>query len=76
MKTKDWNYLENYYQYAQVVSSRMLIEMILQNIPTIDELDQKLSSLGMGYKSKISENYSPFLGNPITWDKILTTKLS
>lgn len=66
--SKDYKYFEEYYKYGIAVASRMIIEMILHNIPNLQNLDEKLTELGFGDRKIISKNYKPFILN----DKIYT----
>ncbi|MBA2406454.1 MAG: hypothetical protein H0V65_00455 [Chitinophagales bacterium] len=61
--------LDSYLEYAKALSSRMIIEMILHNI-TIDVLDEKLTELGFGDHTKISQNYKPIIANLKMYSKL------
>lgn len=43
MSSKDFGKFELFFEYAQILASRMIIEMLLHDIPSIDELDKKLT---------------------------------
>ncbi|MBF9220931.1 HEPN domain-containing protein [Hymenobacter ruricola] len=70
MNSKDFAKFELFFEYAQILASRMIIEMLLHDIPKIDELDKKLTELGFGQGSMISEGYKKFQGNISTWHKV------
>lgn len=55
-KYKDEKVAE-YMPYLRTVVSRMIIEVILQNVPTLTELNKKVTSLGFGDREKISSEY-------------------
>ncbi len=75
MKDEDYKSFNNYLDYAQIIASRMLIEMITHNVSTIKELDQKINELGIGEGNKISVGYIPFEGNIINWSRVSSYKL-
>ncbi|MFA9370135.1 MAG: hypothetical protein ACERIH_00285 [Labilibaculum antarcticum] len=70
MTSKDFKKFDLFFEYAQILASRMIIEMLLHNIPKIEELDKKITELGFGQKKAISENYKEFKGNILTWYKV------
>lgn len=75
MKEKDYKKFDDYFEYALLITSRMLIEMILHNIPDIEILDNKLNEIGFGDRSKLSQNYKGFDGNLHSQYGILSRKL-
>lgn len=70
MNRNDFKKFELFFEYAQILASRMIIEMLLHDIPSIDELDKKLTELGFGQGHKISETYKEFKGNISVWHKV------
>lgn len=70
LNSKEIIKLNLWFKYAQILASRMIIEMLLHDIPTINELDSKLTELGFGQRIQISENYQVFIGNIDTWNKV------
>ncbi len=68
--SKDFKKFDLFFEYAQILASRMIIEMLLHSIQTIEELDAKITELGFGQGKTISENYKDFKGNILTWDKV------
>lgn len=70
MNSKDFDKFELFFEYAQILASRMIVEMLLHDIPKIQDLDKKLTELGFGQGSEISEGYKSFQGNISTWIKI------
>ncbi|MEP1032472.1 hypothetical protein [Ekhidna sp.] len=75
MKKEDYKYFDNYLDYAQIIASRMLIEMIIHNVPTIKQLDERINELGIGEGKKVSKWYRPFKGNIINWVRVSSYKL-
>ena len=75
MKDSYYSDFLDYYRYAQSLTSRMIIEMILHWHKNVGELDQVLTKIGFGDYEKISENYQPFRVNMEVWSKVFTTKL-
>ena len=70
MTSKDFRKFDLFFEYAQILASRMIIEMILHDIPSIKDLDKKLTELGFGQGNTISKNYKDFKGNIISWMKV------
>lgn len=70
MTSKDFKKFDLFFEYAQILASRMIIEMLLHDIPKIGELDRKITELGFGQRDAISENYKEFKGNILTWFKV------
>lgn len=70
MNRKDFQKFELFFEYAQILASRMIIEMLLHNMPTIEDLDKKLTELGFGQGFKISKEYNEFRGNSSVWYKV------
>ena len=70
MTSKDFKKFDLFFEYAQILASRMIIEMLLHDIPNIEDLDKKITELGFGQKKEISENYKEFRGNISTWIKV------
>lgn len=70
MNSKDFKKFDLFFEYAQILASRMIIEMLLHDIPNIVDLDKKITELGFGQKKEISENYKEFRGNITTWFKV------
>lgn len=66
---------ESYYIYAQILASRMIIEMILHDFPTIKELDDKLTQFGFGHGNIISDKYKVFKDGTSTWLKVFEYEL-
>ncbi|MEX0981341.1 MAG: hypothetical protein WD577_05455 [Bacteroidales bacterium] len=70
MNSNDFTKFELFFEYAQILASRMIIEMLLHNIPSIEELDKKLTEFGFGQGNAITEGYKKFQGNISTWLKV------
>lgn len=70
LSKKNYEKFDLFFKYAQFLSSRMIIEMVLHNIPSIDELDKKITELGFGDKHKISEDYKEIISNIISWREV------
>ncbi|SFC43961.1 hypothetical protein SAMN05421780_105219 [Flexibacter flexilis DSM 6793] len=70
MNSKDFAKFELFFEYAQILASRMIIEMMLHDIPSIEALDKKLTEFGFGQGNSISEGYKQFKGNISTWIKV------
>ncbi|NLR95088.1 HEPN domain-containing protein [Flammeovirga agarivorans] len=70
MSSKDFKKFDLFFEYAQILASRMIIEMLLHDLPKIDDLDKRMTELGFGQKEEISENYTEFKGNISTWYKV------
>ncbi|MCX8534350.1 HEPN domain-containing protein [Chryseobacterium luquanense] len=70
MSKKNYEKFDLFFKYAQFLSSRMIIEMVLHNIPSIEGLDKKITELGFGNKHKISENYKEIISNKISWQEV------
>ena len=75
MSKKDYEKFDLFFKYAQFLSSRMIIEMVLHNVPSIEKLDKKITELGFGSKQKISENYKEIISNIISWLEVSEYKL-
>lgn len=75
MSSKDFGKFELFFEYAQILASRMIIEMLLHDIPSIDELDKKLTESGFGQGNAITEGYKEFKGNILTWLKVSEYKI-
>lgn len=50
-------HFEEYHSYLRNLVSTLIIELAVHNIPTVAELNQKITSLGFGQRSFISSNY-------------------
>lgn len=59
-------------EYLQNLVSRVLIELLIHNIPNNSDLDSLITKLGFGQRSKLSENWKLFKINVITFHKIRT----
>ena len=70
MTSKDFKKFDLFFEYAQVLASRMIIEMLSHDIPKIEDLDNKITELGFGQKKEISESYKEFRGNISVWIKV------
>ncbi len=70
MTKEDYKSFDRYLDYAQIIASRMLVEMIIHNVPSIKELDEKINQLGIGDGRRISKRYRPFKGNIINWIRV------
>ncbi|WP_165750561.1 HEPN domain-containing protein [Cellulophaga sp. Z1A5H] len=70
MSKKNNDKFDLFFEYAQFLSSRMIIEMVLHKTPTIEELDKRITELGFGVKQNISENYKEIISNQLTWHKV------
>lgn len=49
-----------YLNYLKMLVARLIRELIIHNIQSVSELNKKITALGFGYKSKISENYKSY----------------
>lgn len=70
MTSKDFKKFDLFFEYSQILASRMIIEMLLHDIPKIEDLDKRITELGFGQGKAISENYKEFKGNLLTWLKV------
>lgn len=75
MNKKNNDKFDIYFKYAQFLSSRMIIEMILHQISNIEALDKRLTELGFGEKQKISLDYKELVSNLPTWIEVSEYKL-
>lgn len=75
MTQKEYNNFEKYFEHAQLLASRMLIEMIAHRIPTIEELDKKINECGIGDGNKISSDYKEVIINQAGSLKLLGQSL-
>ena len=75
MSKKNYDKFDLFFEYAQFLSSRMIIEMVLHKISSIEELDKRITELGFGKKQNISENYKELISNEITWREVSEYKL-
>ncbi len=57
-------------EYLQNLVSRVLIELLIHNIPTNKELDNLTTILGFGQRNRLSANWKLFKINIITFHKI------
>lgn len=67
MSKKNYEKFDLFFKYAQFLSSRMIVEMILHHVPSIEDLNKKITELGFGNKQRISENYEEIISNKISW---------
>lgn len=66
-------HFNEYYEYLKTLVGRMAIELIVHSIPTLDELNEKLNTLGFSQTALLSKGYRrPML--PLFEDKKLKTK--
>lgn len=70
MSSKDFKKFDLFFEYAQILASRMIIEMLLHDMPKVEDLDKKITELGFGQGKDISKNYKEFRGNALTWHKV------
>ena len=70
MSSKDFKRFDLFFEYAQILASRMIIEMLLHDIPKIEDLDKRITELGFGQCREVSEEYKEFKGNISTWIKV------
>jgi len=59
-------------EYLQNIVSRVLIELLIHNIPTNKELDTIITKLGFGQRNQISNDWKLYKINVITFYKIRT----
>ena len=71
----DYRKLEQYFPYLKVLVSRMIIELILHNIPNLNKLNEKLNKLGFGQKQLISDGYQSLQPNLNSYVALITGKL-
>jgi len=50
---------KEYHTYLKTLVARLIRELIVHNIPTITELNERLTTLGYGQNNIISKDYSP-----------------
>lgn len=50
---------KEYHAYLKKLVARLIRELIVHNIPTIEELNEKLTVLGYGQNEKLSKKYVP-----------------
>lgn len=67
--------LEQYLPYLKVLVSRMIIELILHNIPNLSELNVNLTKLGFGQNQLISDGYKPIQPNLNSYVDLITSRL-
>ncbi len=75
LKNNDLQKLPLYFDYAKILASRMIVEMLLHDLPTIEDLDNKITEIGYGQKNSISENYIEFNGNSLSWNRLINDEL-
>ena len=66
----DFNNFEPYLIYLNSIASLLIIELLVHNIPTNSELNDKLTVIGFGGRNAISENWKHYKLNPLTYNKI------
>lgn len=71
----DQNFLI-YFNFAQLLCSRMILEMLLHSIPTINKLNELLTESGFGQAHLLSVNYQSCLVNNSNWMPYLTSVLA
>ena len=64
--------VEKYYPILQALVSRTIIELVLFNFKTIDELNNKLTETGFGNKYSMLDSYSDYVLNRSTQAKCTT----
>lgn len=52
-----------YLNYLQSIVSKIIIELLIHNISSLELLNKKITSLGFGNRDKLSENWSEILLN-------------
>jgi len=52
-----FKHFKEYHDYLKKLVARLIRELAVHNIPTIEELNEKLTALGYGQNKKLSENY-------------------
>lgn len=70
MSSKDFKQFYSFFEYAQFLASRMIIEMLLHYIPKIEDLDKRITELGFGNGCQISEGYTPLKPSLVSWAKV------
>lgn len=65
-----------YLPYLTSVVSRLIIEVILQNIKDLKEINDILTSLGFGDRNKISSDYKAMIINPEVHDEVQFEELN
>ncbi len=70
MSSKDFKQFDSFFKYAQFLASRMIIEMLLHDIPAIEELDKRVTGLGFGDGNLISAEYKALKPSIISWAKV------
>ena len=50
---------EEYFEYLKTLVARLIRELVVHNVPTVEQLNKKLTALGYGQNKLISQNYSP-----------------
>jgi hypothetical protein len=56
----DFNNFDQYLEYLQILVARLIRELVVHNIKTIEELNEKITTLGYGQNRLISNNYKKF----------------
>ncbi len=70
MTSKDFKKFDLFFEYAQILASRMIIEMLSHFLPKIEDLDKRITELGFGQGKDISVDYNGFKGNIMAWHKV------
>ena len=63
-----------YLNYLQSIVSKTIIELLIHNIPNLELLNKKITSLGFGNRAKLSENWTEILLND-NIEKIIYEKI-
>lgn len=70
MNRKEYAQFDKYFEYAQILASRMIIEMMSHNIPTIEGLNQVITETGFGNRGELSDEYQPRQVNIVNWMRV------
>lgn len=68
------NSFDRYLHYIQVATSRMLIEMTLQECQDIKTFNEQLRAIGFGEKKSISKNYEDYIFNLMEYMTVFLNK--
>ena len=71
----DFEKVIEYLPYMQSIVSRMIIEIVLLNIMSIDELNRKLTFAGFGDKNSFSHDYKKMTLNITSYTDSFRKKL-
>jgi hypothetical protein len=59
-----------YLDYLQCIVSKLIIELLIHNIPNLEMLNKNITALGFGHRDKLSNNWSDTFLNKKIEDSI------